>query len=124
MRQVVVALLLVSLTLMMFPGRAEAYENDVQEVLQSSFYGGLTGALIGAAFLAFRDEPGDHLEDISVGAGVGVILGTLYGIGKTTRAFVEVQDGALAFQLPSLQLDVNPAQHDIRGSLELIHVPF
>jgi len=124
MKQSVVVSLLISMTLMVFPATVRAYENDVQEVLQSSFYGGLTGALIGAAFLAFREKPGDHLKDISVGAGIGVILGTLYGIGKTTQAFVEVQDGSIAFHLPSVHLDVDTKDHTLGGSVDLLKIPF
>ena len=124
MKQTVVVVLLISMILMMAPGKAKAYENDVQEVLKSSFYGGLTGALIGAAFLAFRDKPGDHLQDISVGAGVGVILGTIYGIGKTTQAFAEVKEGSVAFHFPTLQLDVDKRNRSVRGLVDLIHVPF
>lgn len=124
MKRIVVVVLLISMMFMMVPGMAKAYENDVQEVLKSSFYGGLTGALIGAAFLAFRDKPGDHLKDISVGAGVGVILGTLYGIGKTTQAFAEVKEGTVTFHFPSLQFDVDAKNHSVRGSVDLFHVPF
>jgi len=124
MKQAVVVLLLVSMTFMVLPATARAYENDVQEVLQSSFYGGLTGALIGAAFLAFRDRPRDHLKDISVGAGIGVILGTLYGIGKTTQAFVEVQDGSIAFHLPSIELNVDAKDHAFGGAVDLLEVLF
>jgi hypothetical protein len=94
-------------------------------VLKSSFYGGLTGALIGTAFLAFRDKPSDHLKDIRVGAGVGVIIGTAYGLLKTTgTAFVEVQDGQITVQAPSFQLGIDPETKDLTGSVDLLKIPF
>ena len=94
-------------------------------VLKSSFYGGLIGVLIGSAFLAFRDKPGDHLKDIRVGAGVGVIIGTVYGLLKTTgTAFVEVQDGHLSVQAPSFQLRIDPETKDLIGSVDLLKIPF
>lgn len=125
MKHAVVVVLLVAMILTFLPKQALAQENDIIEVLESSFYGGLTGTLIGAAFLAFRDKPSDHLKDLRVGAGVGVILGTVYGITKTTsKALAEVDNGKLTFHFPALQFKVDTYDDSLRGSVDLFRLPF
>ncbi|MFQ5597551.1 MAG: hypothetical protein ACE5GK_05815 [Nitrospiria bacterium] len=125
MKNVVVAAILVSILSTLLPSQASAQNNGVMEVLESSFYGGLTGTLVGAAFLAFRDKPGDHLKDLRVGAGVGVILGTVYGIAKTaSRSFAEINDGMLSFHVPRLKLDIDASEHSVRGSVDLLNISF
>lgn len=127
MKKVIVGLLLITLSTVLLPTkvRAQQRDNDMLTVLKSSFYGGLTGALIGTAFLAFREKPGDHLKDIRVGAGVGVIIGTVYGLLKTTgTAFVEVQDGHLTVQAPSFQIGIDPETKSLIGSVDLLKIPF
>ncbi|VAX33302.1 hypothetical protein MNBD_NITROSPIRAE01-2306 [hydrothermal vent metagenome] len=127
MKKMTIVLLLITLSTIFFPpsARAQQQDNDMLTVLKSSFYGGLTGALIGTAFLAFREKPGDHLKDIRVGAGVGVIIGTVYGLFKTTgTAFVEVQDGYLTVQAPSFQIGIDPETKGLIGSVDLLKIPF
>ncbi|MBN4054112.1 hypothetical protein JYT87_00215 [Nitrospira defluvii] len=125
MKHTVVIALLAATILTFLPNQVKSQENDIIEVLESSFYGGLTGTLIGAAFLAFRDKPSDHLKDLRVGAGMGVILGTIYGITKTTsRALAEVDNGKLTFHVPTLQLSIDPNNHALRASANLLRLPF
>lgn len=127
MKNIVVGLLLITLGTVLFPTKihAKSQNNDMLTVLESSFYGGLTGALIGTAFLAFRDKPSDHLKDIRVGAGLGVLIGTVYGLLKTTgAAFVEVQDGQVTVQAPSFRLGIDPATKGLTGSVDLLKIPF
>lgn len=127
MKKILAGLLLISLSTVFLPvkARAEGQDNDMLTVLKSSFYGGLTGALIGTAFLAFRDKPGDHLKDIRVGAGVGVIIGTIYGLAKTTGvAFVQIQDGHVTVQAPPLQFTIDPETKGLFGSLNLLKISF
>lgn len=125
MKHAVVIVLLVTVILTFLPNQAKAQENDIIEVLESSFYGGLTGTLIGAAFLLFRDHPSDHLDDLKVGAGVGIIIGAIYGITKTTsRALAELNKGKLTFHVPTLQLSIDPNNHSLRGSANLLRLPF
>lgn len=124
MKKAVVVMLLAFLVVTLAPPQAEAQRNNMREVLESSFYGGLTGALIGGAFLALRDKPGDHLKDLRIGAAAGVIVGTIYGLVKTTRAFAEYNNGEFAFSIPTIQFDVDRNDKTLRGSLELIQIPF
>lgn len=126
---VVLLFMLVSL----FPGVAQARresagsrDNAMEEVLVDGVYGGLAGALVGAAFMAFKEHPGDHTRDIAVGAGVGVIVGTLYGIGKASRAFAEIEDGTLTVQMPTIRFDLEPVGKGFqsRWSADLLRIPF
>lgn len=98
----------------------------MEEVLIDGFYGGLAGALVGAAFMAFKENPGDHLDDIAIGAGVGVIAGTLYGVGRAARAFAEVQDGKLTVQMPTIRFDLEPVGKGLqpRWSADLLRLDF
>ena len=133
MRRAIGLFVLLFMLVYLFPDVAQARrdsavgrDNAMEEVLVNGFYGGLAGGLVGAAFMAFKKHPGDHLKDIAVGAGVGVIVGTLYGIGKASRAFAEVQDGTLTVQMPTIQFDLEPAgkRFQPRWSADLLRVPF
>lgn len=83
------------------PVRAE--ESAMQDVFMNGLYGGLAGALVGAATIAFTEEPEDHLENIGIGAGIGVIAGTAYGVLKSSRALAEVEDGKVTVQMPTVR---------------------
>lgn len=132
MRRAIGLVVLLVMLVSLFPGVAQARresagrDNAMEEVLVDGFYGGLAGALVGAAFMAFKDHPGDHLNDIAVGAGVGVIVGTLYGIGKATRAFAELQDGVLTVQMPTIRFDLEPVgkRFEPHLSADLLRIPF
>ncbi len=124
MKKLTIVVLLVTMVLVLAPAQVKAQQNAMKEVLETSFYGGLTGTLIGAAFLAFRDKPGDHLDDLRIGAAAGVIFGALYGIAKTTKAFAQIDDGRFTFHVPTIQFDVDRRDKSLRGSLELLQIPF
>lgn len=118
--------LLLSMLVSLSPGAAQARTSAMEEVFVNGFYGGLAGALVGAAFMAFKEHPGDHLNDIAIGAGVGVIAGTLYGIGKATRAFAEIQDGKMTVQMPTVRFDLEPVGKGMqpRWSADLLRLDF
>lgn len=127
MKRAIGTVLLLLMLVSLVPGVAHARrDNAMEEVLIDGFYGGLAGALVGAAFMAFKENPGDHLDDIAIGAGVGVIAGTLYGIGRAARAFAEIEDGRLTVQAPTLRFDLEPVGNGFhpRWSADLIRVDF
>jgi hypothetical protein len=89
------------------PLEARAEGNEVKEVFMDGFYGALAGTLVGAAFLAFTSHPEDHLENLAIGAGVGALVGTAYGIAKASSAFAEIDHGKLTFHVPTIKLDLS-----------------
>lgn len=49
-------------------------------MLTSITYGTLAGTLVGAASLAFTDNPGDNLQRVARGASLGLYTGILLGV--------------------------------------------
>ena len=80
-------------------------DDSLQRVVSDSLYGALAGALIGVATLAFVDEPKDKTDNIRVGAGTGLILGSIYGTMKVSRSFANLEDGKMTVQFPEIQID-------------------
>ncbi|MEK6577341.1 MAG: hypothetical protein AAB014_04915 [Nitrospirota bacterium] len=104
-----------------------AEENAVRSVFTDGFYGGLAGALVGGAFLAFRDEPGDHLNYIAYGAAGGVLAGTLYGLASVSRAFAEVENGKVYVNLPLPHTGISRIgidRYEVNYSLSLLRYNF
>jgi len=132
MRRTVSFFVLLFMLVYLFPETAQArrdsfsQDNAMQEVFVDGLFGGLAGALVGGAFMAFKKHPGDHWNDVAIGAGVGIIAGTLYGIGKASRAFAEVQDGTVMVQMPTIRFDLEAAGKGLqpRWSADLVRVPF
>jgi hypothetical protein len=58
------------------PAQAE----PTKEFLRSCTYGVLAGTLVGAASLAFTDQPGENLRNIARGASIGLYTGILLGL--------------------------------------------
>jgi hypothetical protein len=86
---------------------ARAANNEMGDVLVDGFYGGLIGALVGAAVMVLTDDPGDHLQYMTTGAGIGVIGGTIYGFSQVARqAMVDVDRGHFALRVPAISPDV------------------
>jgi hypothetical protein len=69
------ALLLVLLISLPNPAKADA----MRDFVVSASYGVLAGTLVGAATLAFTDQPGDNLNRIARGASIGLYAGMLLG---------------------------------------------
>ena len=87
-------------SLVLMSGVVEAQDPELEDIFMDGFYGGLAGALVGAAALSFTSEPKDHLNNIAIGAGVGVIVGTAYGIYSASRVFAEFRDSRLRWRVP------------------------
>jgi hypothetical protein len=93
-------------------------DNPIKELLENSLYGGLAGALVGGAFLAFTHKPEKHLEYLSVGAACGIIGGVTYSVAKQSKALASIDDGKVRFALPTIipELQENTA----KGTLALM----
>ena len=72
--------------LCIFTGFSPAQANDMKtrEFLVSATYGTLVGAMVGAASLAFEDEPSENLQRIARGASLGLYAGIALGIYVTS----------------------------------------
>ncbi len=108
-RIVVGSLVLTAAVAVSVPEPARAANNEMGEVLVDGFYGGLIGALVGAAVMVFTDDPGDHFQYMVTGAGIGVIGGTAYGLSKVARhAMIDVDRGRVSWHLPPVEPAVSP----------------
>ena len=58
------------------PGFVEKYGPRRQ--ISTIVYMGLAGAVLGLSTLSFYGRPQDHLTNIPIGFGVGVVIGTIY----------------------------------------------
>ncbi|MEW6682846.1 MAG: hypothetical protein AB1451_07975 [Nitrospirota bacterium] len=86
------------------PEPARAANNEMGDVLVDGFYGGLIGALVGAGVMVLTDDPGDHLQYMTTGAGIGVIAGTIYGLSQVARyAMINVDRGQLTWRVPAIE---------------------
>ncbi|MEZ4872609.1 MAG: hypothetical protein R2827_10330 [Bdellovibrionales bacterium] len=62
-----------------------------RDFIKACTYGVLTGTLVGAASLAFEDQPGENLQQVARGASLGLYLGIglglyiLYGVDDDTN---------------------------------------
>lgn len=83
-----------------------AADNAFKEIFQDAFYGGAAGALVGAAFMAFTKKPADHLENMGIGAGVGILAGTAYGVTKSARSLAEIDNGRVRIAMPTIIPDL------------------
>ena len=65
------------------PSYAQDFDGNSQagrEFIMSCTYGVLAGTLVGAASLAFEEQPGDKLHKIARGASIGLYAGILLGV--------------------------------------------
>ena len=86
-------------------GVGYAQDPAVTDIFKDGFYGGLAGALVGTAALFFDiKDAEDHLNYIALGAGVGVMAGTAYGIYSATRYMAEIQGSRVTWHLPIPQM--------------------
>ena len=116
MRKMVILLLLIGLMGWTSPKEAIGAEASFETVLKDGFYGGLAGALVGTATLAFTDDPGDHLDRIAYGAAIGVIVGTVVGIVQTSKSLVELENGRVMVGLPVPETHIASGLAQSRGT--------
>jgi hypothetical protein len=55
-------------------------DTEMKEFLMSCTYGVLAGTLVGAALLAFTDQPGENLSKVARGASIGLYTGIALGL--------------------------------------------
>jgi hypothetical protein len=91
------------------PPEAAAQDIALQKIMRNGAYGGIVGAMLGGALLAFVHKPADHLDFITTGAAAGVLVGVAWGIydSSTTNPYVMLEGGQVhaSFSVPRVTRD-------------------
>ncbi|AJE04857.1 hypothetical protein GPICK_07825 [Geobacter pickeringii] len=90
------------------PSHAE--EGGFEGIFRNALYGGLAGALVGGALLAFTHRPADHLDYLGYGAAGGILAGAAYGTVRAATALAEVENGSVKIAMPTIVPDYVPAR--------------
>jgi hypothetical protein len=106
MRRIIIVVLIAALGGWWFPKTAAAQDGGSKIIFKDGIYGGLAGTLVGAALLAFRDHPKDHLDLVAKGAAVGVIAGVAFGFYDTSRSVAELENGNVYVRIPAPRYDI------------------
>lgn len=106
-----------------------AAPNVFIETFRDAFYGGAVGALIGGSLAILTHQPGKHLDRIGYGFGAGVLLGSVYGVARSSRQFAlaNIENGKLAFSMPTIQQDTEKDYHHstiVSAEADLLKVHF
>ena len=95
-----------------------AAESAFQEAFSNAFYGGLLGGLAGTALLVFAKKPADHVNYIYYGAAGGVLVGTAYGLAKSSKSLVSIENGNVKVAMPTIKPELQ--QTDAKGPVGLM----
>lgn len=98
--------------------------DSLSEVVMDGLYGGLAGTLIGAATLAFVDKASEHEDHIKIGAGAGIILGSIYGTVRVSRALVEIKDGTIVAHTPTILPGASLQRGGLLWNVNLFQITF
>ena len=74
------------------PTNARAGSSSLQIIFEDTLWGMGIGALVGAASLAFVNEPSDHMDRIAQGASIGIIGGICFGFYEVSPLFYSMKD--------------------------------
>jgi len=124
-------LLLVAVTVLAFSTQARAADDAMSNTLTDALYGGAIGALVGTAVLLLTDKPGDHVDYILTGAGVGILGGVAYGLatsGVVQRAATEYDGDKFTFSMPTVKrveiYDEKLDKKEVVSSVDLLKLRF
>jgi len=106
---------MIGLLLCLHIGMAGAEESNFSEVFKDGVYGGLAGGLVGGALLVFKDDPGDHLNYLSYGAAIGVLVGTAFGFVSASRSIAEIDGDRVVYHPPIPEITVEPGSPGRNG---------
>ncbi len=112
---------LVACALLLAAGSVAWAQPRGEIIFRDTFYGALTGAIIGGALVVFTDEPAEHLEYIAYGGAAGAIVGALFGAYEAT-ALAEIRDGEIYLAMPTVRTRRVPG--GVEASADLVRVPF
>lgn len=90
----------------------------MKEFITTCTYGVLAGTLVGAATLAFTNNPGDNLNNIARGASIGLYAGILlgayivYGVddggGESYDGDIQPEEGGYEEEVPPESEELQP----------------
>lgn len=117
--------LLIALALLFtLTGKGIAFETGGSLIMKDTLFGTVTGAVIGAAIMAFTSEPDENLEYIAYGAASGAIAGMLFGLYEAT-AIVEIENGDMKIAMPTVQMsNLGTQSGSLKPSVDLFKVTF
>lgn len=127
-----ITVLLVAVSVFAFSTQAKAADDAMSNTLTDALYGGAIGALVGTAVLLLTDNPGDHVDYIFTGAGIGILGGVAYGLatsGVVQRAATEydVEEG-ITFAMPTIKrvevYDEFLSKKEVINSVDLLKIRF
>ena len=78
-----------------------------REFIMSCTYGVLAGTLVGAASLAFEDNPGDNLQRVARGASLGLYAGITLGVYTVYYLPKKIEERQNRDLDPDLRLEVD-----------------
>lgn len=73
-------LIVVSLLISCMQVNAQQSTQPMREFITATTYGVLAGTLVGAASLAFTEQPGENLQRVARGASLGLYAGIFLGL--------------------------------------------
>ncbi|MBI5235295.1 MAG: hypothetical protein HY886_03500 [Deltaproteobacteria bacterium] len=85
--------------------RGVAADSTMKTTVNDALYGGLLGTLVGTAVLLLTDKPGDHLNYIPTGAGIGVLFGAAYGLATSgvVQSVGEIEGSKFTLNAPTIR---------------------
>lgn len=108
-------------------------QDTMQTTLRNSLYGGVIGALLGAAVMLLTENPDDHLNYIPTGAAVGVLVGAAYGVAttgvmSTAATEIDTDNREVKFSFPTVSteeiFDEKTNQREAIERVDLVRVAF
>ncbi len=132
MRYVKKILVVFVLLALFLPSSRALADDTLAHTIKSAIYGGALGGLVASAVVLLTDNPGGNLGYIPTGIGVGVLLGTAYGIATSEvvqdRAFGELDGGRLNLHVPTVKAtakyDRETGTSEVVESMDLLKVRF
>ncbi len=80
---------------------------EAREVVGNVLLAGLVGGILGLSTLSFYSEPQEHIRNITIGAGAGMIISVLYLASQAASVDLKLdeKEGTTAMVFPVIQPD-------------------
>lgn len=104
-----VVVLLTALLISSLSVPCSAADNAFRDAFENALYGGLLGGIVGGALMVFTKKPGDHLDYVYYGAAGGVLVGAGYGVMKSSKSLVSIENGNVQVAMPTIRPELQQA---------------